>query len=122
MQYMGSDPMSGKSYHSVSFGIPDSNFSALNKDSLDYCMQMAELYNDKATEAISYDFLLSSVYSDSSIYFSHKVQEYLRDFKPEFIGWRVNHAYESTDSAGKVVGHNVIVLLDTAYQVKAVIK
>jgi len=115
--YLSGNAMACAQYESVSFGQADSFFSVPDFDSANALISLASVYADKATEALMISAKISSAYSDTSIQYSQQARALIDNFKPAFVGWKINHAYRCTEAGGVVSGRNAIFLLDTAYQV-----
>jgi len=102
-----------ESYQPVSFSTLDSVFTTPNSDSTNYYLDRADYYIDMATEYLS-DYKRSSMYSDSSIYFSKKATSYTEHFKKEFTGWKMEHTYQASNSANLMTKEKVTVYFDTS--------
>lgn len=96
----------------AAFKTMDSVKTAMNEDTLNLYQQRANDYLATAELLISTDFKKSGMYSDSSVYWSQKLVAYIKNFKPELSGWKLEYQYPESDYL-----YSGYVLLDTGYHV-----
>jgi hypothetical protein len=109
-----------ETYQALSFGSLDSTFSAADMDSARYYQELSEYYIGKAEETLPVDFAKSGKYSDSSLYYSRKVRQYLSEFKPQFNGYKMEHTYQAGSAANLLTKESVTVYFDTTLQITSV--
>lgn len=103
-----------ESYQAISFSTLDSTFTEPNLDSAGYYQQLAEYYVVKAEEVLPSDFKKSAMYSDSSLYFSERLKNVVRNQKREFNGYKMTHDYQATEAANLMTKNKITVYFDTS--------
>jgi len=105
------------SYESVKFGTLDTLYSKLEDDSLNIKVdkwvqsgqkieQLINLYGHNVIDMYPKEFREGTSALDSIEKYKNQVDSLMKNFKPQFIGWQMDHSFRANNAMGnKVICH-----------------